>query len=77
MNVSFDSITINWRIDSIDGNSNEQNSISDDINGYYIYCKNQFSEWNEIHIESQTNSYTFNDLMCGKQYQVIIHFYNY
>lgn len=63
-NIGFDSIELNWSIED-----NEENLLSD-INGYYIYSKNQYSEWDEKQISSQTNSHTFTELHCGTQYQV-------
>jgi hypothetical protein len=65
-NVGFDSIELNWSIED-----NEEN-VASDINGYYIYSKNQYSDWDEKQVSAQTNSYTFSELQCGTQYQVCI-----
>ena len=62
ISVDFSSIEINWSFES-----NEENT---EISGYYIYSKSQDSEWDEKHIGSQTNSYAFEPLKCGTQYQV-------
>ncbi|KAK5645477.1 hypothetical protein RI129_006777 [Pyrocoelia pectoralis] len=46
------------------------------IHGYTIHYKPDFGNWETIQIDSQTQKYTLENLLCGTRYQVQVTAYN-
>ncbi|XP_049947468.1 Down syndrome cell adhesion molecule-like protein Dscam2 [Schistocerca serialis cubense] len=60
--TTVSSITLQWQSPSAHVNL---------IQGYYLYFKREFGEWEKVRILSNCSSYTLNNLQCGTKY----HFY--
>ncbi|XP_049771876.1 Down syndrome cell adhesion molecule-like protein Dscam2 [Schistocerca cancellata] len=60
--TTVSSITLQWQSPSAHVNL---------IQGYYLYFKREFGEWEKVRILSNYSSYTLNNLQCGTKY----HFY--
>ncbi|KAH9415900.1 hypothetical protein DERP_000394 [Dermatophagoides pteronyssinus] len=81
VNVNYDSVELSWSIEATDDSyaAEQQTSNSDvpEITGYFLYAKSsQSGEWKERQVDSQQNSYTFTNLLCGTQYQFYVIAYN-
>nr|XP_027205557.1 Down syndrome cell adhesion molecule-like protein 1 [Dermatophagoides pteronyssinus] len=81
VNVNYDSVELSWSIEAADDSyaAEQQTSNSDvpEITGYFLYAKSsQSGEWKERQVDSQQNSYTFTNLLCGTQYQFYVIAYN-
>lgn len=44
--------------------------------GYVINYKRDHGDWEEIHIDSKTDTYTLHNLWCGTKYQLYMTAYN-
>uniref|UniRef100_T1IRM3 Down syndrome cell adhesion molecule-like protein Dscam2 n=1 Tax=Strigamia maritima TaxID=126957 RepID=T1IRM3_STRMM len=42
------------------------------VQGYYLYYKREFGEWEEIYLGADNNLYLLNHLECGNRYQIYI-----
>ncbi|XP_031351172.1 Down syndrome cell adhesion molecule-like protein Dscam2 isoform X16 [Photinus pyralis] len=49
---------------------------SEPIHGYTIHYKPDFGNWETVQIDSQTQKYTLENLLCGTRYQVQVTAYN-
>ncbi|XP_046913808.2 cell adhesion molecule Dscam1-like [Dermatophagoides farinae] len=81
VNVNYDSVELSWSIETTDDSyaAEQQTSNSNvpEITGYFLYAKSsQSGEWEERQVDSQQNSYTFTNLLCGTQYQFYVIAYN-
>ncbi|XP_075546074.1 cell adhesion molecule Dscam1-like [Dermacentor variabilis] len=65
--TSSTSIQLQW-------NSNEGDDAS--IIGYYIYVKGQQGTWEEHQVSAHQTTHTFQDLLCGANYQFYVASYN-
>ena len=77
INVGYNNVELNWSIetmdDSFDGGLHVSSKLDvPEITGYYLYSKSPQGEWEERHINSEENSFKYNNLLCGNQYQVNI-----
>lgn len=62
-----DSLLLEW---------NDNKNGGSPILGYVINYKRENGDWEELQINSKTNSHLLNNLWCGTQYQLYINAYN-
>lgn len=75
VNVDYDSVELNWSIDSDSSGSSvvslSKSDMAPEVTGYFLYAKSSLGEWEERQVDASQTSYTFGKLLCGTQYQVI------
>ena len=72
VNIGYHSVELQWSIETMDDSFDKHPSKLDvpEITGYYLYSKSPQGDWEENHINSLENSFKYNNLLCGNQYQV-------
>nr|XP_027204712.1 Down syndrome cell adhesion molecule-like protein 1 homolog [Dermatophagoides pteronyssinus] len=78
VNIGYHSVELQWSIETMDDSFDKHPSKLDvpEITGYYLYSKSPQGDWEENHINSLENSFKYNNLLCGNQYQFYVIAYN-
>lgn len=72
VNVDYDSVELSWSLESQGPEALGDKALeAPEVTGYILYAKSPSGEWEDRQVDASQNSFTFSQLLCGTNYQVV------